>query len=301
VTLGHGRAAAAGDILIVAVLAVMAAGYVVLVARRRARGRQWSHWRTASLLAGVGLLAAAMLPPVADHAGHSFHGHMAQHLLIGMYAPLGLVLAAPITLLLGSLPARQARRLARLVRSRPVGLLANPVTALLLTTGGLAALYLTPLYQATTTSLLLHHAVHAHFLAAGCLFAWVVAGPDPAPHRPGVPARLVVLGVAITAHAVLAQLIYAGILVEIVAPDGQRRAAGDLMYYGGDLAELLLALALLVTWRPAGHRRRVVADHSGHLRRPPRSAGEKEKATWNLAHHRDRSHSAAINGTNDTS
>jgi len=139
VTLGHGRAAAAGDILIVAVLAVMAAGYVVLVARRRARGRQWSHWRTASLLAGVGLLAAAMLPPVADHAGHSFHGHMVQHLLIGMYAPLGLVLAAPITLLLGSLPARQARRLARLVRSRPVGLLANPITALLLTIGGLAA------------------------------------------------------------------------------------------------------------------------------------------------------------------
>ena len=29
------------------------------------------------------------------------------------------------------------------------------------------------------------------------------------------------------------------------------RAAGNLMYFGGDIAELALALALLVTWRPA--------------------------------------------------
>ena len=72
------------------------------------------------------------------------------------------------------------------------------------------------------------------------------------------------------------------------------------MYYGGDLAELLLAFALLVTWRPAGHHRRVVADHSGHLRRPPRPAGAK-KATWNPAHRRDRSHSGMISGTKDTS
>ncbi|MBB4908609.1 cytochrome c oxidase assembly protein [Actinophytocola algeriensis] len=57
--------------------------------------------------------------------------------------------------------------------------------------------------------------MHLHFLVAGYLFAWLIAGPDPAPHRPGVPARLVLLGVAIAVHATLAQLMYAG----IAAPD----------------------------------------------------------------------------------
>ncbi|HEY0700834.1 MAG TPA: cytochrome c oxidase assembly protein, partial [Micromonospora sp.] len=63
----------------------------------------------------------------------------------------------------------------------------------------------------TTGEPLPHHVVHAHFLAAGYLFCWVIAGPDPSPHRASVPVRLVVLGVAVTAHATLSQLLYAGI------------------------------------------------------------------------------------------
>lgn len=47
----------------------------------------------------------------------------------------------------------------------------------------------------------------AHVFTAGYLFAWVIAGPDPAPRRPSVPARLVVLGVAVAGHAVLSQLL----------------------------------------------------------------------------------------------
>jgi putative membrane protein len=251
VTPAHTEPGAGTGLLIVVVLAGTAAGYLVLVAGQRAKGRRWSRWRTVSLLAGLGTLAIAVVPPVA---GHGFPAHMAQHLLIGMYAPLFLVLAAPVTLLLGSLSTDRARRLTRLARSRPVAVLANPVTALTLNIGGLALLYFTPLYQATTHSPLLHHLVHLHFLAAGYLLAWTIAGPDPAPHRPSVPTRLVLLGVAIAAHAVLAQLIYAGVLVDLPVPDDQRRAGGDLMYYGGDTAELLLALALLATWRPIRRR-----------------------------------------------
>jgi putative membrane protein len=277
VTSVHAGPGGGAGLFTVVVVAAAAAGYLVLVAGQRARGRRWSRWRTASLLAGVGLLAVAVLPPVAAHAGHGLPGQMLQHLLIGMYAPLGLVLAAPVTLLLASLPTHRAHHLTRLLRSRPVGLLANPVTALALNLGGLAVLYVTPLYQATTTNALLHYLVHAHFLAAGYLFAWVIAGPDPAPHRPSVPTRIVVLGVAIAAHAVLAQLIYAGILVDVAVPDAERRAAGDLMYYGGDIAELLLALALLTTWRPARRGRRspsatVVTSPDGGDRRATTSA-----------------------------
>ena len=179
---------------------------------------------------------------------------MHQHLLLGMYAPLALVLGAPMTLVLRSVSSSTGRAIGRVLRSRPVHVIANPVVALALNLGGLALLYFTPLYVATTHSTALHLVVHVHFFVAGYLFAWVVAGPDPAPHRPSVPTRLWILGAAILGHAVLSQLIYAGLLVQIPVPADQRQGAGELMYYGGDIAELLLALALLLTWRPARRR-----------------------------------------------
>lgn len=59
--------------------------------------------------------------------------------------------------------------------------LALPVTALVLNLGGLVALYFTPLYAVPAREPGLHNLVHLHFVASGYLFAWVIAGPDPAP------------------------------------------------------------------------------------------------------------------------
>ncbi|MEO3814109.1 cytochrome c oxidase assembly protein, partial [Sphaerisporangium sp. B11E5] len=216
------------------------------VARQDGR---WSPWRTGAFLVGAGVLGLGVAGPVAEAAA-DFRGHMVQHLLIGMFAPLGLVLGAPVTLLLRSVPVGVGRRVGGVVRSRVCHLLANPWTALVLSVGGMVVLYCTPLYRVVSGSAVLHHLVHLHFLLAGYLYAWVIAGPDPAPRRPGVPHRLVVLGVAVAVHASLSQLMYAGLLVDVPAPPEQRRGAAELMYYGGDVAELLLAFALVATWRP---------------------------------------------------
>lgn len=43
---------------------------------------------------------------------------------------------------------------------------------------------------------------------------------------------------------------YAGFRVYIHAPVDQVQGGAEIMYYGGDLAELLLAAALVATWRP---------------------------------------------------
>lgn len=251
----HGAAADSSPVPPLLALAVVAAGYLAL-ALRQPTGRAWNPWRAGSFLAGCALLAVALAPRLLPFPASDFRGHMIQHLLIGMFAPLGLVLGAPVTLVLRSLPRRHGRLIGRILRSRPAHLVAHPITALVLNVGGLAALYGTGLYAATTHSKLLHHLVHLHFLAAGYLFAWVIAGPDPAPRRPSVPARLVVLGVAIAAHAGLSQLLYAGALAHVPAPPDHVRTAAELMYYGGDFAELLLALAVLTTWRThtAGRR-----------------------------------------------
>ena len=251
-----GSLEAAPPLLVLAAAAVL---YVLLARRRTREPLGWSPWRTASFLGGTGILAAALVPQLSPFPGGSFAGHMYQHLLIGMYAPLGLVLGAPVTLLLRSLPRRHGRLIGRALHSAPPRVLAHPLGGLVLNLGGLALLYLTPLYAATTRHPAIHDLVHLHFLAAGYLFAYSIAGPDPAPHRPPVPSRLVILGVAITGHAVLAQLLYAGALVHVDAPPADLRAGADLMYYAGDIAELLLALAMVSTWRP--QRRKSTALH----------------------------------------
>ncbi|WP_318215681.1 cytochrome c oxidase assembly protein [Streptomyces sp. SCL15-6] len=238
-------------LLLSALLAVTAA---YLLAARRARRRNpaqgWSGPRSASFLGGTALLAVALLPPLGPAAHTDFRGHMAQHMLIGMYAPLLLVLAAPVTLLLRTLSPGRARRVTGLLHSRPARFVTHPATALALSAGTLGVLYFTPLYDAAMGHPAGHWLMNAHFLVSGCLFAHAVAGPDPAPARPGVPARLVYLGVAIAAHALIAQAMYGGFFVGVHAPVDQLRQGAEIMYYGGDIAELLLAAALVSTWRP---------------------------------------------------
>lgn len=262
-------------VLPLCVLLVCAAGYLLRVRRAWSRnpGRGWPTWRTVSFLAGLGLLAVALLPPLAQVAHTDFRGHMAQHLLIGMYAPLGLMLGAPVTLLLRTLAVARARRLTALLGSRPVRLFTHPAVALALSIGGLAALYFTPLHPAVTAAPAGHWVLHIHFLLSGCLFTYVIAGPDPAPRRPGVYTRLACLAVAIAGHAIIAQMMYGGLLVRVDAPASELRGAAEIMYYGGDIAELLLATALVTTWHPerplpgtrrAGRARRAVG--SGHGR-----------------------------------
>jgi putative membrane protein len=184
-----------------------------------------------------------------NYAHADFRGHMLMHLLIGMLAPLGLVLGAPVTLALKSLPLIAARTLTAILRSQVFYFLSHPITALLLNIGGMYLLYLTPLYNATLTSPALHYLVHIHFLAAGFLFTWSIAGPDPAPRRPNLQLRVVVLFVSIAAHAYLSKAMYAYLYpLNSPHPAEEIQAGAKLMYYGGDLSELLLAAALFSIW-----------------------------------------------------
>ncbi len=242
--------------------------YSALVARQHYRGRAWSGWRTALFLSGSAGLLLGVSPRLLPFPPGDFRQHMVAHLLVAMLAPLGLVLGAPLTLLLRNIPANLARALTALLRMSGTRLLTHPAVALALNLGGMAALYFTPLYNAMMVRPALQGLVHAHFIAAGCLYTWVIAGPDPAPRRPSVPARLVVLGLAIVAHSVFAQLLYAGWHVAATIPAAQRERGAEMMYYGGDVTELLLAFALVSTWRPARLRAARPVDAVAHPLRP---------------------------------
>ena len=218
-------------------------GYGVLAA---GSARPWSRWRTASFQGGCLLLALAA---VWGQDG-SFVSSMRQHLLVGMLAPTALVLGAPVTLLLRTLPVTGARRLTGLLRTRAIRTLTHPLTVFALAVGPVPVLYLTPLYDRVGGDTTAHSLIHLHFLLAGYLFAWILAGPDPAPGRPEVPVRLLVLGAAVATHAVVSQALYAGVGA-LSVPTADRQAGATIMYYGGDLAELVLVAALIADWRPA--------------------------------------------------
>ena len=264
----HGADAGTGTALALGlILAGVLLSYLIAATRERQRGRGWSTGRAASFAAGIGLLGLATLPQITTWAHQDLRGHMAQHLLLGMLAPLGLVLGAPATLVLRILPVQTARRVSAVLRSGIVGRLTHPITALVLDTGGLYLLYLTPLYSWIHMDPLVFGLVHVHFLAAGYLFAWSIAGPDPAPHRPRLRVRVAVLFVAIAAHSTLAKVMYAygwpwGVQHDLA----EIRHAAQIMYYGGDIAELLLAIVIFASWyRRSGrrHQRELARAHAG--------------------------------------
>ena len=242
------------------VLVTVAVGcYLAGVRRHRARrALRWSRWRTASWAAGAAMVGLASTP-VVEAAARQPSGHMAQHVVLGMIAPLALVLGAPLRLVLATTSPAVGRLIGRLLRARPVHFLTHPASAAVVAVGGMLVLYLTPLYAASAGNAAVHHAVHLHVVASGYLFSWSIVGPDPAPDRPGLRTRVLVLVLAAAAHSCLAKLLYAR-AEEL--PPGHRHTVDEMeqaaqwMYYGGDLAEVLLATALFASWYRLARRER---------------------------------------------
>jgi putative membrane protein len=234
-----------------AVPLLAAVGYVAAVDRVRRRGGTWPWWCTALWCAGLLTAATAILGP-ATLRRHDFTVHMVGHLLLGMAAPLLLMSGKPLTLALRALPVRRARQLARLLHAAPVRVLTHPLTAAVLDAGGLWLLYTTGLYQQMLSHPWLSLAVHAHIAVAGYLFTAAIVGVDPAPHRPPPRVRAAVVVAFLAAHDILAKYLYvhppAGVGAE------QAKAGGQLMYYGGDLLDLILITVFCWQWYTAPRR-----------------------------------------------
>jgi putative membrane protein len=219
--------------------------------------RLWPRRRTLSWLAGgfcllVGGLMSAGLVGVGSGGGYVHH--MMAHLLIGMIAPLMLVLAAPVTLLLRALPVPAARRLSRLLSSLPVRVVTEPAVAALLNVGGLWLVYTTAIYPALHHAPVPHAAVHAHVFLTGYLFTVSMISVDPLPHRRGHLHRSLVLVTTLAAHDMLAKFLYARPPAGV--PEAEAQVGAMIMYYGGDLVELVIMVIICARWyRRAGRHR----------------------------------------------
>jgi cytochrome c oxidase assembly factor CtaG len=210
-------------------------------------------WRRgAFLFAGLLVVGVALSPPLDAAADESLSLHMVQHMLLLAVAPPLLVLAEPVRVAFDLLPPRGARRLADLLRSRPLQALLNPLVALAVFALVVLATHLPAVFDTAMESDPLHALEHGAYLGSGLLFWAAALGADPAA-KPlslvGVTALLtaamvpmIAVGVAIdTATGVFYAPYAAG--TTAVAAIGEQDAGATAMW-AGDLpfaAALVLA------------------------------------------------------------
>ena len=115
---------------------------------------------------------------------------MMAHMLLGMIAPILLVLGGPVTLALRVLPAAGRGRCPGLreaivgaLHSRPARFITHPLVVFPLFVLSFYALYFTSLFEVMIASHLGHLVMNLHFLVVGYLYYWVIIGVDPSPRQ----------------------------------------------------------------------------------------------------------------------
>ena len=196
------------DALTLAFLILAAFLYLKGIRIMSKRGDKWPIGRTFSFFAGILVINYAINGAIGVYAHFGFSYHMIEHMILGMIAPIFIVLGAPITLALRTLPlGRDSQEegprniLIRFLHSRYAKIITNPVAALLIFDGSLFILYFTGLFGTLMGSHLGHQFMNLHFLLAGVLFFHVIVGVDPNPNRPPNVVRLVILLAAMSIHA----------------------------------------------------------------------------------------------------
>ncbi|TDL98531.1 cytochrome c oxidase assembly protein [Macrococcus brunensis] len=229
------------DFIIVFSAVVMITGYLYLAGRKK-----WPVYRSVLWIVGIIFAVLVMVGPFAEEMHHNFIYHMYGHLLLGMLSPLLLVLAMPLRLLLGTLPVKSGRRLSRFMNSTYIRFIAHPVTATILNTGGLWLLYRTDLFMMMHHHTWLHYLIHFHIFLAGYLFTAVMLELDPVRHPYSFKYRAIVMMVSVALHQILSKSFYPYPPAGVDAVQAQTGAV--VMYYGGDVIELLIIFIMCLGW-----------------------------------------------------
>jgi putative membrane protein len=247
-----------GGVAVVAIVCgALLSAYLVAARRHGSRRHAWPAWQCVAFAAGMVVLAVGLAPVW----GRSFSGHVGAHLLLGMLAPLLLVLGDPLGLALARVHPRLRRQLLGALNHPVARTLTLPAVAWVLAIVTPWLLWLTPLYRMTVRVPVLHGLVHLHFIAAGFLFASVVLGAGPLGRRVPPTAGLLLLGLALPAHALLG-LVLLTMNHPVATPTGSLAAAmadqhrgAMIMWLAGDGIATIMIAASFPRWLQAERRR----------------------------------------------
>lgn len=244
----------------IVVLLALLGLYLVGVHRLRRRGVPWATQRVVSWAAGLATIAVAETSAAQVYSAALFSAGAVQHMVLQMVAPAFLVLAAPVTLALRTLPRRPRRALLAVVHSPPVRAISHPAAAFALSAISLFVFYYTPILDATLRYPWLDAVSHLHFVAVGFLFYWSILGIDPVPHRPPFAFRfLLVVGMApmhvlIGLPIMLSDTPYAAdyfLALGRNSPDEiltDLNTGGALLWAFGDVSAIVLIVGFVTAW-----------------------------------------------------
>jgi len=289
------------DGIILGILILATALYIAGVVKLSRNGVKWPVGRTIAFALGISVIDFATSGGLGLYSFFSFSHHMMAHMLLGMVAPIGIVLGAPITLALRALPAgrslaasegeHEAERgprglLTAILSSRFVAIMSNPIVALAIFDGSLFALYFTPIFEILMGSHLGHIVMSVHFLLAGILFFHVIIGIDPRPKQYPFIFRIVILFAAMSIHAFFSVALLSstsligGEYYETLATPWvldlleDQRIGASIGWAMGEIPILLSLVATFIQWIRSDEREAARIEKRSKL---AKSRGEKDE------------------------
>jgi putative copper resistance protein D len=255
------------DAFMIGLLVIAVALYIKGVIVLTKRGDKWPIGRTISFAIGISAVDFATSGGLGLYAHFSFSWHMVAHMTLGMIAPIAIVLGAPITLALRTLPqGRNSEErgvrgtLLSALHSRYSSIIVNPVGALVIFDGSLFLLYFTSLFGKLMNTHAGHLFMNIHFLLAGFLFFHVIIGIDPNPKRPPFLVRIVTLLAAMSIHAFFSvalmsssTLIDSGYFASLQTPWvgdllADQNKGGAIGWAMGEIPILIALVATFIMW-----------------------------------------------------
>jgi putative copper resistance protein D len=253
--------------LMIGVLGLMVALYIKGVVVLTKRGDKWPIGRTIAFALGIAATNFATSGGLGLYAQFSFSYHMMSHMVLGMIAPIGLVLGAPMTLALRTLPQgrnsdeRGVRGSLLAALHSKIGVIyTNPIVALAIFDGSLFALYFTDLFAVLMQGHVGHLFMSLHFLAAGFLFFFIIIGVDPNPRRVHHLVQIVILFAAMSIHAFFSvalmsttTLIDDGFYASLQTPWlgdplADQKLGGSIGWAMGEIPILIALVATFINW-----------------------------------------------------
>lgn len=256
-----------------AIVGLLAAFYTCGLVVMHRRGVAWPLGRTLSWFVGLAIVAWATFGGLGAYSHVLFSAHMVSHMMLSMVAPIFLILAAPMTLALRTLPGpRQPGELAprqmlvAFLHSRFTRFITHPIIGPVLFVGSLYGLYFTNVFTSLMGSHWGHSVMELHFLAVGALYFYVLIGVDPSPRKLPHLVRFGVLLVTVPFHAFFAVSVMSS--KRIFAYDywqwldrpylrdllADQNLGGGIAWAMGEIPLLLVMGALFVQWFTADRR-----------------------------------------------
>ena len=249
--------------LLIFAVAIYIKGVIIL----SRRGDKWPVGRTIAFALGISAIDFATSGGLGVYSRFAFSNHMLSHMVLGMIAPIGIVLGAPITLALRTLPIGRNEQ-ERGIRGSFIALLhsklskvyTHPVVALAIFNGSLFALYFTPLFGNLMQGHSGHFFMSIHFLLSGILFFQVLIGVDPMPRKVPHIVKMIIIFAAMSIHAFFSISVmsastfldngYFALLERPWATDllADQRAGGAIGWAMGEIPILLALLATFIQW-----------------------------------------------------